>query len=337
MTTHDPSVTAAPSSNANGLVVLRRIAAVLLLMVSVALLFTVGTLQTVNAIAGKPAEVVDTGLSVITSPGPAKALATQLVTQLQKDAGDDTRLAFVEHKDAFIAAVEKVIQDPQVRAMARADLLRAYDAINAGKKITIEVKPIVTRFTTALHRVDARIPAAPKDFKNMTLTIDKKVEYLSVVDKLNVAVWAVTIFGFAMAILVSRFLIRNRVRRVIAVGLALFLPTAMLFSGAAFIGGLPASWDIKDHEIEVLATALAKHVGGVLLGTAVVFLIITGVVVGVFLLANKRAARSNPDLASSFNGLAASDVSPLTAEPAVLVSSEQGGEALPPPPRNVEA
>ena len=337
MTTFEPAHTAAPSTGSTSLTILRRIAAVFLLMVSVAVLFTVGTLQTVNAIAGKPAEAIDTGLSVLTSPGPAKALATQLVTQLQKDAGDDTRLAFVEHKDAFIAAVGKVIQDPQVRAMARADLLRAYDAINAGTKTTIDLKPIVTKITTALHEVDARIPAVPKDFKNMTVTIDKKVDFLNVVDKLTLTVWAVTIFGFALAILVSRFLIRNRVRRVIAVGLALFLPTAMLFSGAAMIGGLPASLDIKDHEIEVLATALAKHIGGVLLGTALVFLIVTVIVVGAFLLANKRAARSIPALQSEPHDLAEADASSATAEPAVLVSSEEGGEALPPPPGNLEA
>ena len=291
MTTQEPTPVIIVSSGSTGLTVVRRVFAVLLLIGAVGILFSVGILQTVNAVVGKPASAIDTGLSIITSPDSAKALSTQLVTQLQKDAGDDTRLAFVEHKDALIAAVGKVIQDPEVRALARADLLRAYDAINTGTKTTIDLKPILTKFTTALHDVDARIPAVPKDFKNTTINIDNKVDYLNMVEQLTVTVWATALVGFALVIVVARFMVRNRTRRVIAVGLATFVPTVLMFSLAAGIGSVPGSLDLKDHEIEVLATALANHIGGVLFGTAVVFLLVSAVTLAAFLLANMRAAK----------------------------------------------
>jgi hypothetical protein len=299
-----------------------------LLAVAVVVLTAVGTLQTVNAIIGRPAQAIDTGLSILTSPSSAKALSTQIVTSLEKDAKDDTRLAFVEHRDAFIAAIGGVIQDQKVRELARADLLRAYDAINTGSKTTIDLKPLVTKFTTALHRVDARIPAVPKDFKNTTVTIDQKVEFLSIIDKLTLTVWIASIFGFGLAILVSRFLISNRTRRVIAIGLATALPTALLFSFAGLIGGIPKSFTIKDHEVEVLATALANHVGGVLLGTAFIFLGISVVTIAAFVVANRRySARVTAAGSAGSDGPASSDDVP--PPPPALVA-EDGGEALAP-------
>jgi len=332
MTTQETMVAPVPPvalQGSTGLTLLRRICAVLLLILSVGVLYTVGMLQTINAIVGKPAEAIDTGLSIIASPSSAKALSTQLVTQLQKNAGDDTRLAFLQHKDAFIAEVGKVIQDPQVRAMARADLLLAYNAINTGKKTTVDLKPLLTKFTSALHRVDARIPALGKDMKNTTVTIDKKVNALNLVDKLTVAVWVFTIFGVAMAVVTARFLVRNRLRRVIAVSLALLLPTAMLFSVAGLIGNLPQSLNINDHEVEFLATALARHVGGVLLVTALVFLGFSVIVIGAFLFANKRAmvtataTNASPEEGATPHNLRA---------PASAVDDELGGAVLPAPP-----
>ncbi len=292
MTTDDATPPPLAPQGSTGFTVLRRVGAVLLLGLAALILFSVGMFQTVNAIAGKPGQAIDTGLSIITSPGSAKALSTQLVTKLQQDAGDDTRLAFTEHKDALIAAVGKVIQDKEVRAMARADLLLAYDAINTGKKTTIDLKPLLQKFTAVLHRVDARIPDAPKDMKNTTVTINRKVEGLNLVDQLTLLVWIAAIVGFAMAILTARFLVRNRLRRVLAVAFATFLPTVMLLSFAGSIDNFSISLASRDHEIEVLATALAQHIGGVLLATALVLLGISVVILAAFLLANLRASRS---------------------------------------------
>ncbi len=335
MTTQDATPLPLAPQGSTGLTVLRRVGAVLLLGLAASILFSVGMLQTVNAIAGKPGQAIDTGLSIITSPGSAKALSTQLVTKLQQDAGDDTRLAFTEHKDALTAAVGKVIQDKEVRAMARADLLLAYDAINTGKKTTIDLKPLLQKFTAALHRVDARIPDVPKDLKNTTITIDKKVEGLNVVDQLTLSIWIAAIVGFAMAILTARFLVRNRLRRVLAVAFATFVPTISLLSLAASIDNISLSLASQNHEIEVLATALAKHVGGVLLATALVLLGISVVTLAAFLLANLRASR-----------LASSQVLPPQAAVAagfpgaIEVQTELGqdvtvgpaGVDLPPPP-----
>lgn len=291
MTTHDATPLPLAPKGSTGFTVLRRVGAVLLLGLAAVILFSVGMLQTVNAIAGKPGQVIDTGLSIITSPGSAKALSTQLITKLQQDAGDDTRLAFTEHKDELTAAVGKVIQDKEVRAMARADLLLAYDAINTGKKTTIDLKPLLQKLTAALHRVDPRIPDVPKDLKNTTVTIDKKVEGLNLVDQLTLSIWIAAVIGFAMAILTARFLVRNRLRRVLAVAFATFAPTIMLLSLAASIDNISLSLASQDHEIAVLATALAKHVGGVLLATALVLLGISVVTLAAFLLANLRASR----------------------------------------------
>ncbi len=277
-----------PPSSSRGGTVARRIFATLLLGIASLLLLSAGAMQAMNAIAGNPGTAIDTVLAVAQSPTGSHALASKLVDQLGKDAGDAERPAFLAHRDALITAVQGVIEDPVTKVLVKADLLIAYNAVNTGQKTIIDLRPVVFRFTRAMHNVDARIPAMPKDLKHPTVKIDNHNTAIKFADQLTLTAWGLTLFGMVLASVIAWFMVKNRIRKVVAIGLAVGIPSLLLLGAGVSASSIPNKITFNDANVKIFATQLAHRIGSAITMTALVFLGVTLVLIGLFLFLNQR-------------------------------------------------
>ncbi|MEI6701001.1 MAG: hypothetical protein WCL38_04515 [Actinomycetota bacterium] len=266
----------------------RRIFATLFLGFASLLLLSAGTMQALNALAGNPGTAIDTVLAVAQSPKGAHALASKLVDQLGKDAGDAERPAFLAHRDALITAVQGVMEDPATKVLVRADLLAAYNAVNTGQKTVIDLRPVVFKFTRAMHNVDPRIPATPNDLKHPTVKIDNHNTAVKFADQLTLTAWGLTLGGMVLASVIAWFMVKNKTRKVIAIGLAVGIPSLLLLGAGISASSIPNKITFDDANVKIFATQLAHRIGNAITMTALIFLGITLLLIGLFLLLNQR-------------------------------------------------
>ena len=283
-----PLTHVAPVPPSKGAAVVRRIFAVLFLGFASVLLIGAGTMQALNALASSPGTAIDTVLAVAQSPKGSHALATKLVDQLGKDAGDAERPAFLAHRDALVTAVQGVMEDPATKALVKADLLTAYNAMNTGQKIVIDLRPVVFKFTQAMHNIDARIPAMPKDLKHPTVKIDSHNSAVKFADQLTLTAWGLTLVGMVLATLIAWFMVKNQIRKVIALALAIGVPSLLLLGVGISASSIPNQIKFDDPNVKIFATQLAHRIGNAITMTALVFLAVTLVLIGLFLLLNQR-------------------------------------------------
>ena len=128
----------------------------------------------------------------------------------------------------------------------------------------------------------------PKDLKHPTVKIDSHNSAVKFADQLTLTAWGLTLVGMVLATLIAWFMVKNRIRKVIALGLAIGIPSLMLLGAGISASSIPNQIKFDDPNVKIFATQFAHRIGNAITMTALVFLGVTLVLIGLFLLLNQR-------------------------------------------------
>jgi len=261
--------------------ILRRLVAITVLFIATMAFMVGGLLRTVDSLAGSGQHISDTVTSILSTTGGSSVVADALVTQLTKDADPPVKAVMTAKKTQLIDAVAVSIRNPETLKIASDDFLRYYNAIKTNTAISINVQPVIWRLTSAMHAVDARIPANPNDVGDpITFTPKDKITSLPN-ESAGSASWVLLIVGLAVTLLAAIFLIRHHVRRLIAIGLTLGVPGALLMvTGPRIQSGIKNGMTDQDESARRLVDLIMGRVNGALTGTGITLLIAGAVIIG---------------------------------------------------------
>ncbi len=265
----------------------RRLTAVLLLGLCALLFLLAGVFNTAAAIGGSGKTVATNVLNVVTSPNVRAAVATKLVTQLQKDADGATRQEIVAHRAEFVASLENVIAQPQTQAIARRDIERLYQATSQQSPSKLNLRPLLYRFTSAMHGVDPRFAAQPKGLHHAVVTIRGRKTPLHWARSLFLGELVLFLLGCILLMVTVRALIRRRRSQSLALGLTFALPGILLLLVGVAARSVAGRLKVHDES----ARAIARETGSQLSGNIVVsglLLIVLALIVEVIWIWTRR-------------------------------------------------
>lgn len=299
--------------------IFRRIVAVVVLGIAATTLMLSGFLRTIDSLAGSSQQISDTAVSILSTTAGSKVVADSLVTQLTKDADPNVKPVMTAKKTELVEAVAAAIRDPETLRMASDDFQRYYNAVKTNTAITINPQPIIWRLTAAMHRVDARIPSSPHDVGNV-ISYDVQDKAMSLPNEsANGASWVMLFVGLGIALLASVFLVRHPLRKLIAVGLTLAAPGAILIStGPQVQSFIKGTMSEQDDSARRLVDLVMGRVNSALTGTGITLLLAAIVVVGGWMaLRRVRDGQQSPSV-----GLPTHEQTP---EPPVAAATDNSG------------
>ena len=258
--------------------IIRRVAAVLLLLLAGLFVFVAGIAKSGDALVGTPNQAVDTALSIISTTEGSNAIGLLLVTNLQKDASPDVAPVFAAHKDALAAAIAATVRDPQTQEIARDIAMKFITAKVTHQAAIIDTSPLLFRITGAMHAVDSRIPAHPTDLSSLAITVKADGESGNPLDAFGTAMWGFLIAAFGLAFVVARFIMRRRTFQYLGFGLALGIPTLFLALVSTRLSSSVQDIDITDPYARVLIDRVVLRVETGLQQTTLLFLVLIGIV-----------------------------------------------------------
>ena len=299
--------------------IVRRTFAVFLLGIAFLLFSIGGALRTIDSLVGSGPKITDTATSILSTVEGSNAVANALITQLTKDADPTVKSVMTTKKPQLVTAVAATIRDPQTLQLVTDDFLVYYNAMKSNTAASFNPQPIIWRLTQAMHGVDARIPANPHDVGEPIVFTPKEKPQKLPNELAGIASNGVLFLGILIALLVVIFLIKHRIRKMVALGLTLALPGALLIGGAS---GLKTSilekMSDKEETARRLVELVVNRVGSGLTGTGmtliVVALLVIGVWQGLFIYRLRTALASNATSAKN-----------ETPEPSVAVATDDPG------------
>lgn len=299
--------------------IFRRFIAVIVLLIATVVFLLGGMLRTIDSLAGSGQHITDTATSILSTTGGSSVVADALVTQRTKDADPTVKAVMTEKKDQLVEAVAAVIRNPVTLQLATDDFERYYNAVKTNTAISIDPKPVLWRITSAMHAIDARIPAKPHDIGDpITFTPKEKVTPLPN-ESAGSASWVLLIAGMAVTLLAAAFLIRHQVRKLIAVGLTLGIPGALLLvTGPWAQAAIKSTMKEQDDSARRLVDLIMGRVNSALTGTGITLLLADVVLVGGWLAIRYfREQQTTSGTATAGNN--------ETPEPPVAVATDDPG------------
>ena len=303
----------------------RRFIAVVVLDIAILAFLLGGVLRTIDSLAGSGQHITDTATSILSTTGGSSVVADALVTQLTKDADPADKAVMTEKKTQLIDAVALVIRDPQTLQIASDDFLRYYNAIKTNTAISIDPQPIIWRLTSAMHAIDARIPANPHDVGDPIVFTPKDKATSLPNENAGSASWVLLIAGMAVTLLAAVFLIRHQVRKLIAVGLTLGIPGALLLiTGPRAQAAIKSTMKEQDDSARRLVDLIMGRVNSALTGTGITLLLAGAVLVGGWLAIRYYREQQTQSAAASGGNNETSENNE-TPEPPVAVATDDPG------------
>ncbi|HEV3267640.1 MAG TPA: hypothetical protein VGZ68_04500 [Acidimicrobiales bacterium] len=182
-----------------------------------------------------------------------------MVDQLQKDSRSSLSATFSQHRDQLVQAVESVIADPTTQQIARADFLDAYNALVSNQSVTIDLRPLIYRFTRVMHQVDPRIQATPTSLKHAVVHIKRRGAGLRVADSIVAVELFLVVLSLVGVTLTTGFLVRRARRQYWALGLSLGVPTILILIGGFGISHAVGSISFNNPNSKIIATEFANR------------------------------------------------------------------------------
>jgi len=283
-----PPLPALVPSESKGRRVTRRIVAIVLLGVSSGLFLAAGWLHVASAIAGSPTTSAETLLAIATSQNVRHAVATKVVDQLEKDTTSSLSQTIHRQHDRMVTAIESVIANPETQTLARTDLIVIFEALKTNSSVVVDFRPLLYRFTSAMHTVDSGIPLKPTQLRHAVVTIKRHGRVLGSAESLvnfELLLAAAAVIG---AVLIAALIVRRPRLRLVALGLSLGLPALVLIGGGFLITGIVHQVHFSDASSKIIATEAARRVAADASVSGVAELIVTLLVVVSFYVVDRR-------------------------------------------------
>jgi hypothetical protein len=226
------------------------------------------------------------------------------VDQLQKDSKSSLGAAFSQHRSQLVQVVEEVIVNPTTQQIARTDFLAAYNALVSNRSVTIDLRPLIYRFTTVMHRVDPQIQATPTQLKHAVVHIKQRGAALRFADSIlpaELLLIAISLIGVMMT---TGFLVRRARKQYWALGLTLGIPTILILIGGFGISHAVGSVNFNNPNSKIIATEFANRLAKAAYVTSLGAALLTVLCLGVWFVGRawrtRRRLRSIPAEAASF-------------------------------------
>src|ERR1017187_4660792 len=139
----------------------RRILALVLSWVCVALILVGGILQTTEGLVGTPQRFAATVVATAWTPRVEQSLATSAVNEVAANSNLAIRQAVQQHRGLLETAFVRTMNSAKVGAEARAVLARLYREASSNHTQAVNLRPLIVQFTSAWHDADPRAPQIP--------------------------------------------------------------------------------------------------------------------------------------------------------------------------------
>jgi hypothetical protein len=249
--------------------ILRRTVAVVLMIIAVLMMVGAGVLKTVDVLAGTPAHAADTVASIIDSPNGSQAAAHFFIGQIDKNADAPVRLALAQNRPALIRATASALRDPVINALVRDDVVAYLSHVEDGTAVEIDLRPVLVHLTTAMHAVDARIPAAPK-FGGAHISVKQGANPpFNLLGRVGLFSWLLTLLGLGLAIGAVRLFVKGIMKQLIVLGIVVASPVLLLL----VVGNVLPTPSLQDVNGQAMVNQFHDKVGGSLAGSSLWFVL----------------------------------------------------------------
>jgi hypothetical protein len=252
----------------------RRTVGVIILVVCCIVFFFAGVLSTASAVTGSGRSVADNVLAIVTSPDVRAAVATKLINQLESDTTASTRDAIVADHTKLIIAVESVISEPRTQQLVRQDLIELYNAASSQSTYYLDLRPLLFRFTMAMHAIDPQIPAKPTGLHHADVAIKNRKSPLYLAHSLFIAEVVFIVIGTLALTLTTRLLIRSRRLRYWALGLTFGLPGLLLIALGLAAKSAAGILQMHDTSTRAIAREAGRHLSTNIIESGTVLLLL---------------------------------------------------------------
>jgi hypothetical protein len=208
----------------------RRVVAVLLCLLMMAVLAISALLHAAYTVVGTPAGASDAFVAVVTSNSVAPVIAVAALKDISAKSPAPVQQVIAANTASLEAVIVTTIHSSAVQTQLRSDMNVAYRDFTSGTGGDVNLAPLVGLFTTQLHAANPDIPASPAALNaNLVLTIQPRPK-VKVGSGLNLWAWILTAVGLLGTVLIARFLIRHKNIQLLAVGLVIGIPGIVLLS-----------------------------------------------------------------------------------------------------------
>jgi hypothetical protein len=236
----------------------RRILALVLSWVCVALILVGAILQTTEGLVGTPRRFATTVLATASTPSVEKSLAKTAVNEVAANSSLAIRQIVQQHRGLLETAFVRAMNSAEVGAEARAVFVRLYRQASNKHTQAVNLRPLILQFTTAWHNADHQVPKIPG---GLAPQIDVRAKGLKTVGtisrSLGTLAWLGLLAGLLGAVFIARFLIRGHRKQLWSVGTIIGEPAL----------GLLVIGELGRHATSVIH--LGSNTGRLLVGSVV--------------------------------------------------------------------
>lgn len=211
-------------SGSGGGVWLRRIAAILVAIVLSAVLFFSGVFHASSTLLSSKSSTSDQFVSAVTTASAENDIANAAIPLIEENSTPSNEVNISENTPLLEGVIKSTIATAPVQSILKADVSELWSDLKSGNPGTINLAPLIQPFLTAMHRADPSVSAATSTYAPDYNWVIRSTTGAKFFGSLSTWGWALTIIGLLGAILVARFLLRQRPVKMLALFAIVVLP-----------------------------------------------------------------------------------------------------------------
>lgn len=197
----------------------RRVVALVLSWICVALILVGAILLTTDRLVGTPQRFAATVLATVSTPSVDQSLAVSAVNEDASHSNLAIRKVMQQHRGVLVAAFVRTMKSAAVVAEARSVVVRLYrNAIRKHPQV-VNLRPLIIQFTSPWHDAFPRVRRVPG---GMASQINVNAKGLKTIGSISRSwgklAWLELLAGLLGAVLIARFLIRGHRKQLWSVG-----------------------------------------------------------------------------------------------------------------------
>ena len=263
-----------------GLSIFRRISAILIALVLMTILMIGAQFRWASSVVNSSTSTSTFLLSIVTPTPVATALAAAALNDVEQHSSATVAAAIQSDHVRLQQALVTTIQSPATQKMVRIIVAQVYTSFKNGTTTTVDLRPLVSQFTSALHKVNSAVPAAaPFSITNYKTIVNRKSQKINLAGALGTVGTVLTVIGCLGAILIARFMVRNRTLRLVMVGSTIGLPGLLLLGFGLRLNSLKTLVHDQSATAKVLINNSLSIVGKRIENSGLVLIVIAVAVV----------------------------------------------------------
>jgi hypothetical protein len=255
----------------------RRIAAILCAIVLSAILFFSGFLHASSTLFNSAPSTSRQFVDAVSTPATESAIADAAVVLVENDNSLTSRSEIAADAPKLESVIEATMNSAQGQDLLRADVTDLWNLLKAGHGGGINFYDLVKPYLVAMHAQSAAVSASPATYAPSYVWVISPSANTKFFGALNSWAWALTLIGLLGAFVVTRFLIRHRPIKLLALFAMVVLPGLLLvFFGFGARDASQTRFDANGTPLDLAVLKAAVGRAGTVLGDQGLILAIVG-------------------------------------------------------------